>query len=163
MEFREIQRMRQAWVWLLLLGVNALGIFGVYKQLYLGEPFGTNPASNGILIAIVLLVFSISMFMLTFRLETRINGKGVYVRFHPLHWKERFYAWQDIEEANLRTYRPLAEYGGWGIRGLGKNRALNMSGNKGLQLVFRSGKRLLIGTNKPEDLENALQELKPEA
>lgn len=51
------------------------------------------------------------------------------------------------------------DYGGWGFRfGLfGKGRALNVSGNKGIQLVLTDGTRLLIGTNKPDEARQALQ------
>jgi hypothetical protein len=73
--------------------------------------------------------------------------------------KERVYNWEEIKSANIRTYKPLMEYGGWGIRGFGNNRALNISGNKGLQLEFKNGKKLLIGTEKSTEMESILEEL----
>jgi len=42
----------------------------------------------------------------------------------------------------------------------GKGRALNMSGNMGLQLELKDGKKLLIGTQKFEELEQLLQKIK---
>ena len=53
------------------------------------------------------------------------------------------------------------EYGGWGLRYgfFGKGRALNVSGNTGLQIEFNNGKRLLIGTNKPRELKEVLTKL----
>ena len=74
------------------------------------------------------------------------------------------------------------EYGGWGKRNgiaggnkwykmkfsIGKvrfpqfesnNIAYNMSGNIGLQLVLNNNKRILIGTQKPEDLSDVLKRL----
>jgi len=42
---------------------------------------------------------------------------------------------------------------------LGKGRALNISGSQGLQLEFTDHKKLLIGTNKPEELEKVLHEI----
>ncbi|MDQ1088364.1 hypothetical protein [Siphonobacter sp. SORGH_AS_1065] len=55
----------------------------------------------------------------------------------------------------------MTEYGGWGLRlGLfGKGIAFNVSGNKGLQLEFIDHKKLLIGTNKPEELTKVLSEI----
>jgi len=52
----------------------------------------------------------------------------------------------------VRKYKPLLEYGGYGIRGFGNNRALNISGNTGLQLVFKDGRKLLIGTKKGHEM-----------
>ncbi|MBX2959059.1 MAG: hypothetical protein KF732_03800 [Flavobacteriales bacterium] len=61
----------------------------------------------------------------------------------------------------VRQYSPLTEYGGWGIRlGLfGKGTAYNVSGNKGLQLEFTNNKKLLIGTNKPNELTETLTKI----
>lgn len=86
---------------------------------------------------------------------------GIYVRFFPFLLTFRKYPWEDLEKATVRTYSPLAEYGGWGYRisFSGKGRAFNISGNKGLQLKFKNGKKLLIGTNKPDELAEVLRVL----
>ncbi|MBK8703741.1 MAG: hypothetical protein IPN33_08970 [Saprospiraceae bacterium] len=61
----------------------------------------------------------------------------------------------------VRQYKPIAEFGGWGLRYSmsGKGRALNVSGNMGLQLEFKDGKKLLIGTQKPKEIELVLTNL----
>jgi hypothetical protein len=41
----------------------------------------------------------------------------------------------------------------------GKNRALNVSGSFGLQLVMKDGAKMLIGTQKPQELEDFLKSL----
>jgi len=58
----------------------------------------------------------------------------------------------------LRGYSPISEYGGWGMRYSlsGKGRALNVSGRTGVQLVFKDGKKLLIGTQKADDIMQVL-------
>jgi hypothetical protein len=38
------------------------------------------------------------------------------------------------------------EYGGWGIKYGKMGKAYNVSGNRGVQLEFTDGKRLLIGS-----------------
>ena len=53
----------------------------------------------------------------------------------------------------MRQYRPILDYGGWGIRwGPGKGWAYNVSGNRGVQLELLDGKQLLIGSQNPEKL-----------
>ncbi|MFB6257265.1 MAG: hypothetical protein ABEH38_01110 [Flavobacteriales bacterium] len=36
---------------------------------------------------------------------------------------------------------------------------MNVAGSKGIQLELKSGKRLLIGTQRPEEAKEALQKL----
>ncbi|MHC4643443.1 MAG: hypothetical protein ACYS32_17515, partial [Planctomycetota bacterium] len=73
----------------------------------------------------------------------------------------RIFTPQDLAEHYPRTYKPILEYGGWGIRCsfTGKGKAYNVSGNKGVQLVFTNGKKLLIGSQQPDDLAAAIEEM----
>lgn len=54
------------------------------------------------------------------------------------------------------------DYGGWGLRlgFFGKGRAYNISGNIGMQIVFKDGKKLLIGTQKSAEIKSFLERLK---
>lgn len=109
-------------------------------------------------IGVPLFIFIVLMFVL--RLESRVDERGVHYRFFPFHITMRLKTWDEIENAYVRIYRPIPEYGGWGIRfGFGKGMALNVSGNVGLQIVYKNGKKLLLGTNKGEELEVFMQEL----
>lgn len=62
----------------------------------------------------------------------------------------------EILRAEAVTYSPLGEYGGWGIRGMGENTALNARGNRGVRLTLADGRRVLIGSQRPEALAAAL-------
>jgi hypothetical protein len=66
-----------------------------------------------------------------------------------------------LESISVRSYNPLREFGGWGYRSWGgkKGNAWNISGNQGLQLQFKSGKELLIGTQQPEALVQCFEKL----
>ena len=61
-----------------------------------------------------------------------------------------------IRSAEVVTYNPLLECGGWGIRGWGGNVALNARGNRGVRLGLDGGKRVLVGSQRPEALAQAL-------
>jgi hypothetical protein len=67
---------------------------------------------------------------------------------------------RQIARWEVRTYRRILEYGGWGIRYAltGGGWAYNISGNRGVQLVFTGGKRLLIGAQHSEELATALEQ-----
>jgi hypothetical protein len=156
--FIERQRFRQLWIWALLLAVNGLFVFGIYHQIGQGKPFGNHPASDNKLIIGFVGILLVSILFLVCKLETIIKTDAVYVRFFPFHIAYRKYSWDKIDKAFVRTYKPIGEYGGWGLRKGFMGNALNVSGNKGLQLIFTSNNGLLIGTNKPAELENALRE-----
>lgn len=159
--FSERQKFRQWWIWLLLLLVNGLMLFGFCQQVIGGLPFGTKPQSNGSLTFGVLLSLVVTFFISQVSLDTQVRKDGVYVRFFPFRLSFKQYSWAQITRAYIREYNPLMEYGGWGIRyGLfGRGRALNVAGNKGLQLEFTDGTKLLIGTQEPAQLETVLRQL----
>lgn len=143
-----------------MIGTNGLMIYGFLTQVILKKQFGDNPASDTTLILVTVGVILLTNLIFALRLETEIKSDGIYVRFFPIHFKYRFYPWTHIDKAYVRKYNPILEYGGWGLRGIGKNRALNISGNQGLQLVLEENKRLLIGTRKPEEVSDVLHQLK---
>jgi hypothetical protein len=159
--FSERQHFRQIWLWLLLIGINGLFAYGLYKQIFLGQPFGDNPAPDGVLIALVIFNLLLATMFYLSRLDTEIKSDGIYFRFYPFQWSYKRITWDNISNAFVRQYSPIGEYGGWGLRlGIfGKGRAYNVSGNKGLQLVYTNGKRFLLGTQKPDEVERTLKQL----
>lgn len=160
--FAERQRFTQWWLWVLLAGINGLVIYGAVYQLSTGKPFGNNPASDGVLIWTVVFSLSITALFFVFKLETKISKEGVEVRFFPLRRKFKLYPWSSVAKAYTRTYSPIREYGGWGVRYRfsGNGKALNVSGNRGLQLVMHDGSELLIGTQRQQEIDAILSKLK---
>ena len=89
-----------------------------------------------------------------------INQKSILYKFSPFHYKYYNIDWIQVDKAYIRTYKPLGEYGGWGIRYAFKNgKAYNVSGNIGLQLILKNGKKILFGTQKPEELKEIIDQL----
>jgi len=157
--FRENQKFNQWWIWILLIGVNGLTGYGVIQQVMLGQPYGDHPGSNSELLLVFGLTLLIAFLFFSLKLETVITRDGIDVKFFPFYLKFRHYSWPEIQKLYVRKYNPIMEYGGWGIRGFGRNRALNVSGNMGLQLELKEGNRLLIGTRKAEELGDVLKQL----
>jgi hypothetical protein len=162
--FSETQKFKQWWLWILLIGINAVMFYGVYVQVIQGQPFGDKPASNTSLLIGFGISLLITILVLNFRLDTQVKNDGIYVRLFPLQLSFRFFPWNNLSECFVREYNPVAEYGGWGLRlGLfGKGTAYNISGNKGLQLQFNNNKKLLIGTQKPEELQQVINQFRPQ-
>jgi len=159
--FSERQWFRQIWIWLLLLAVNAFILYGFIQQVVMGKPFGTNPGSDLVITLTLLFMLLITGLILSMRLETYIDADGIQYRFFPVHFYNKRIAWSDVDKVYIRKYNAIVEYGGWGIRyGIfGKGNAYNMSGNMGLQLVFKNGKKLLFGTQRSDDLDRVIDQL----
>lgn len=159
--FRETQKFRQWWLWLILMGINGLFLFGVFMQVIGGQKFGDKPMSDSQLITATFFTIILTLLFTSIRLETIIKNDGIYVRFFPLHLKFKHYSWERLTKSYIRQYSAISEYGGWGLRiGIfGKGNAYNVSGDDGLQLEFIDNKKLLIGTNKPDDLTQLLQKI----
>ncbi|AWM33369.1 hypothetical protein [Hymenobacter nivis] len=148
--FSESQGFLRSWWWLLvLLAILPVGIAAVASG-----PARWPPVA---LVGPVLLAVGLFAWL---RLDTRLDAQGLTYRMRPLGWQRL--AWTQIQSAHVRSYSPIGEYGGWGIRGLfAKNRALNVAGSHGLQLELADGRRLLLGTQRPEELRHALAQLGP--
>ena len=160
--FSEIQRFRQWWIWLIIILSTAVFIFSIFHEFRSNSSGTFNESTAGAIIGLAGLVIAITL-ILIIKLETMIQPDGIFYRFYPIHKKFRKIAWSDLQYTYIRKYNPFLEYGGWGIRFIGlfgKGKALNISGNTGLQLVFTNGKRLLIGTRKPDEIEKILKDFK---
>lgn len=159
--FSETQRFKAIWLVLIALFINGIPLYGIYVQIIMKHPFGTKPMSDNGLIIFAISLFIITLLFLSIKLETAIKADGIYYRFFPFHLKTRRKTWDEVSKAYVRQYKPLGEFGGWGIRYGGKKRGLclNISGNKGIQFVMNNDKRLLFGTKKMEEAEKVLKQL----
>ena len=156
--FHEQQRFQQVWIWFLVLGIAVLIWYSAIQQIILRRPFGSRPAPDTLLI-IFWLLFGIGLPVLIFtaRLITEVRSDGIYVRFFPFHFSYRKIALEELGSFEVRKYNALREYGGWGIRYGPQGKAYNVGGNRGVQLVLTDGKRILIGSQRPEEFLTALQ------
>jgi hypothetical protein len=155
--YREVQRFRQPWLWLLIAGVFGVTVWGFVQQIILGKPFGQNPASDTVMM-IMAFVFGLAfpVLFLVANLTTEVRSDGLYYRFFPFHLRFRRLTAESLVSHEVRTYKPIRDYGGWGIRYGRGSKAYNVSGNRGVMLEMSDGLRLLIGSQKPDDLANAI-------
>ena len=165
--FAETQRFDQRWLRWTLRAVLLLFLAQTLVLLVLLEPDPpqVSVAAYRGLVAVsfvaLALVLGIELLFRTARLETVVRKEGIALRFVPFHASDRSYPVEKIMAAEVVTYAPIQEYGGWGIRrGFGgRGRAYNVRGDKGLRLTLEDGRRILIGTQRPDELSTAIREL----
>ncbi|MFY8020686.1 MAG: hypothetical protein ACOVP1_05790 [Bacteroidia bacterium] len=151
-KFEEKQRFTQWWLWLILLAVCSIP----YVPIMMGLDTQTDQWLG--LLAMSILLFFIVGLLFLIQLKTKVDEVGIHYQFIPFHFKQKTILWQEIKSAEVRKYEPLKEYGGWGIKGYSKkNRAYNVKGNMGLQIVLKTGDKILFGTQKEEELRSFLK------
>ena len=164
--FIEEQKFNKLWMYLLIgiscIGPLIIGFYGIIQQLFYKTPFGDNPMSNLGLIFFTFSMLVLTIFIFSIKLKTRIDEKGIYYQFFPIHLSYKLISWNEISKAGIRTYYPISEFGGWGLRGgfffnKGKGKAINVSGNIGIQLELKDGEKLLIGTQKKAEVKRVLE------
>ena len=156
--FKEEQRFTQTWL-IVLLAISIIVPITVITTEYLEE--NSNMTTNEFVLTLSGILVTIS-FIFFFKLKTRIDEKGIHYQFLPFHFKYRTITWPEIKTAVVRTYDPIGEYGGWGIKGGSlwnkeKGKCVNISGDIGIQLQLKNGKKLLIGTQMKEAAVNVLK------
>ena len=156
--FREVQRFRQLWLWFIVLAISAIAIYSMIQQLVLGRPFGNNPGPDA-LVLVVGILFGLALpgLFYTLNLTTEVREDGFYYRLFPFHLSFRRINGSEILRHEAVSYRPLRDFGGWGIRYGVAGKAYNVSGSRGVQLHLIDGRHILIGSQKPDELTAALQ------
>ena len=144
--FIEEQTFDQSWIWT-LMGVLTAGAF---ISMIISGLWGWM-----MLIAGAGLVASMSI-LSSFKLYTRIDDKGIHFRTNPFFGKIKTIEWTDVDQVYVRRYSPIMEYGGWGIRLGRRGWAYTARGNQGIQIVRKNGRRILLGTQKSDEVAQKL-------
>jgi hypothetical protein len=161
--FREEQRFQQPWIWgpLILFGIGATGVVGyaMVKQLAFGQPVGDRPMSDAALAVvgplIVLVAWGTVALFVALKLVVEVREDALAIHFRPFLRREIGYG--EMVRCEACTYRPIREYGGWGIRFSRHGTAYHVRGNRGVQLELADGKRLLLGSQRADELAAAIQ------
>jgi hypothetical protein len=159
--FRERQRFTQFWLWVLVLGIATIFWAGFVYQVLMGGEFGNKPVADiQLSIMLALLGFGLPFFFYWMSLTTEVAPGVLLVRFKPFHRQPVRIPLHTVRDYDQVVYDPVGEYGGWGIRWSAKGKAYSTSGNEGVQLHFYNRPSILIGSQRPADLFDAISRAK---
>lgn len=156
--FTEEQRFNQWWLFVIL----AIAGVAMLYPLIAGE-VGSDKSLRISLLITFGIYFLVVLFILSVRLFTQIDETGIHYQFGPIHRSRRHVPWQDITYGAVVKYNPILDYGGWGYRSgflKKKGKAYNIKGNLGIKMELKNGKKILIGTQKPEEAKRVLDSYK---
>ena len=107
-------------------------------------------------VMLTMILVNVMVFVMTF--ETKITEEGMLYRYPPLIWKWKLASFEDLQEVKLTKYLLWSQFGGPGYkrRIFGTGRGIVIKGNQGVQLIFKNGKKLLLGTQKPNEIQIGL-------
>jgi hypothetical protein len=160
--FEEEQRFSQIWIWVFLILTFFLTSEVIVPSIMLGESLNNSSFSNEIIVLIFIAVFSAVFWLfLKMKLQVKVTDEGIVYRFFPIILKEKLIKQNLIESYEIRKYKPILEYGGYGFRvGVNKwGKAFNAKGNIGMQLYLKDGKKLLFGTQRSEAFKYAMDKM----
>lgn len=142
--FHEEQQFRQWWIWVLLAVVALPALLVVNLE-------GVAPS----VLIVPLVVVAIGALFAFARLVVDVDREEITVAFHMLAPKRRI-SLSTVRRAEATKYRPLLDYGGYGVRLGFRGWAFNVSGDEGVLVEMKDGSRLMIGSQRPNELETAI-------
>lgn len=156
--FTETQRFNQWWLQLIHIASLLFLLYSIYQWYIIDTNVGNVSSDDSVgHLVVIVSVASILLLFYFLKLITEIDERGVHYQFSPFHFSQKTIHWQEMEDCYIRTYKPIAEYGGWGYRvSLGSGKAFNVKGNKGIQIKLTSGKKILLGTQNKEQAEKVI-------
>ncbi|MCS6858690.1 MAG: hypothetical protein NZT92_00035 [Abditibacteriales bacterium] len=118
---------------------------------------GTKPVP--LPLALLMSLFLAGIFLLMFRMVTTVYEDRIVVKFGWLPLVRFTIPLSEIQSARAVTYKPLLEFGGWGIRfGRARKLAYSTQGNKAVEVVTTK-RTILIGTALPDQLNEVVNNL----
>jgi hypothetical protein len=154
--YREVQDRKPVWVYVVVFAVAINAWAGFIRQIIRGKPYGTNPAPDWLVWLLMILVGLLlpAMLFMT-RLIIELRDDAIHIQYVP--FMSRSIPYESVVSFEQRTYNPIMEYGGWGIRGFGSGkRAYSMRGNEGVELTLNDGQKVMLGSERPGALAEAM-------
>jgi hypothetical protein len=160
-QLEEKQPFKEIALYILLGLIQVLFLWGFFQQVIFGKLWGTKPAGDIVLIMINIGVFLLILLFFSINLKTTITDKSISFKFFPFHIRRKIIYWKEIQNIRIIRYDGIKEFWGYGIRYMpGKGWCYTISGDYGISVTLKNGKKLLIGTYKPKEISRIFDDLK---
>ncbi|MEL6562161.1 MAG: hypothetical protein AAFQ94_28505 [Bacteroidota bacterium] len=154
--FKEEQRFNSWWI----RGAFAISLGGLLIPLYRIAFLNDTSIPLAPLVILLVVLTVVATLILGAKLETQVDKYAIKYRYIPFinNWKRIEKG--DIRNLQVRKYSPIREFGGYGYRvKLNGDKALNVKGDMGLHIEYKKNNKLLLGTQKPEELRITINRL----
>ena len=124
-------------------------------QVIFRHPWGNRPMSNADVIGWTVFLWLIYLRLITVRLVTDVRKGALIVRMRGL-WRLRRVPIDHIQSVETITHDIARDYGGYGIRTTREGKAYVAGGGRGVRVTLTAGEKLVIGSERPDELAAAL-------
>jgi hypothetical protein len=125
-------------------------------QVVLGHTWGKHPMSNGDIIGWTVFLWLLYIRLVTVRLLTEVRPGELAIAMAGL-WRLRRVPLSEIKSVESITHDPARDYGGYGIRSTRAGKAYVAGGSLGVRITLASGEKLVLGTQRPDELASVLR------
>ena len=146
--YKEVQHLNKFWISILAIFMVIVFIYFTIQQ---------SSISTVLIVLEAIFVIGILVLILSIKLNLQVRDDGIYLQFYPFHFSFRKIPLENLNRYYKCNYHPIRRYGGWGIRYSSEGKAYTITGNQGVQLELTSGKRILIGSQKPDEFVKAIE------
>ncbi len=158
--YREVQYFNQMWLRILVILPAAIILSSFVFTLTHDSPIGNMGTVQDDWINwlfVFFITFSLPIIFYSCHLVVEVHPTELLFRFYPFHIRWHSIKWAEMQSAEARIYRPIREYGGWGIRYGRYGKAYNISGNQGVLVTLLNGNTVLFGSQYMNDFEAAIK------
>jgi hypothetical protein len=140
------------WVRMLLWGAVAVACYPVLA----GGDTGL-PPSWRVLIAAGCAAFAAAIEALLGGLTVQVRESRLFIHLGRGPLIRRSVPLKEIVSLESVQYRPIRDYGGWGVRGWGSRKAWSARGDQAVALELEGERLLLVGSDHPRRLEERIR------
>jgi len=140
---------------LIAFGMDAVWLYFAYYQE--NVPLASANFVMGILAAFTIIVLLTSLA----KVQIRVRESGLYVRLFPFQFRFRRFAPDDLESVETQAFSVDREFWGWGLKFNFKtgDRAITLSGDRGLRLFLKNEQQWFIGCREIEQMEYSVRKM----
>lgn len=140
-----------AWVHVVVIAALGGAVFTV----------AVSPPEVSVWWSAVPLLVGVAVYVLFTPMTLTVDSDVMRVRFGRVGWPQWVFPVEQIKDPHVVGFRPLRDYGGWGIRRGQSGTCLNQRGNRGVRFQYAGG-TYTVGSDDPERLLMALNAAKPD-
>jgi len=144
--FEEVQKLDQAFVWLLGFETLILAIIFLVAEI----PWVA-------LMPIGIITAAIMFFLAKMKLHVMMDEKGIHYEMSPLLFgKKESISWSDIESVNVRKFAGFMENSGYGKKQSKNKVVYRLEGSQAIDITRKDGKKIIFSTRKGKYLSELL-------
>ncbi|NAW52216.1 hypothetical protein GNY06_12800 [Elizabethkingia argentiflava] len=153
--YEEKQKL-STWCYVLLWSPLTLMLYTLYQYFILDKSLDNTPTASIALSVVTVFYICFLYFCHQITLRALIKEDGLHIRYFPF-CSHRSYPWIDMEEISVKQYSPLTDYWGWGYREAEDEVVYTMKGSQAIKITLMNGKKILIGSQLPEDMSSIIK------